>query len=177
MQYALWTGTVWYVALLKMDGLTDDQLDELEDDDEVKSQARLIYETLLAHLRPHVKEGWFRERVGWLQYLPFAISLSILKQFREGVKSIRSNQVYTLAKLFPTYIFSSLPAEFSDKAKCCDLPEIAALLLNKRFLYDREPSSPQAALDGHLRNPCILKVRSIFGFVFDVIWLISPRSL
>jgi hypothetical protein len=84
----------------------------------------------------------------------------IFQQFREGGKSIRSNQVHTLAKLFPTYIFPELSAAFSNKAKRCDLPEIIALLHNKRFLYDREPIDAKAALDGHLRNPCILKVRT-----------------
>ena len=86
----------------------------------------------------------------------------ISQQFRDGGKSIRSNLVHTLAKLFPTYIFPELPAAFADKAKRHDLPEIAVLLHNKRFLYDREPSNAKAALDGHLRNPCILKVRTFY---------------
>ena len=65
VQHALWTNpaTVRYVALLKKDRSTDNQLDELEDGDEMRVQAVLIYETLPAHLRPHVEEGWFTERV------------------------------------------------------------------------------------------------------------------
>ena len=56
VETALWTepGAIRYVALLK-DGKPDGNLsDEPEDDDEVKEQAALIYESLPAHLRPHV---------------------------------------------------------------------------------------------------------------------------
>jgi hypothetical protein len=84
-----------------------------------------------------------------------------VQQFREGVKSIRSNQAHVLAKLFPTYIFPELPADFSDKDKRSQLPEVITLLRDKRFLYDREPKSAKARLDGHLRNPSILKVRLV----------------
>lgn len=65
VQCALWTdpGAVRYVALLNKDGPDNRQSDESEDDDELRAQAELIYETLPAHLRPHVEEGWFRERV------------------------------------------------------------------------------------------------------------------
>ena len=65
VQHALWTdpATVRYVALLKKDRPTDNQLDELEDGDEMRVQAVLIYKTLPAHLHPHVEEGWFTERV------------------------------------------------------------------------------------------------------------------
>jgi hypothetical protein len=65
VETALWTepGAVRYVALLK-DGEPDGNLsDEPEDDDEVKEQAALIYESLPAHLHPHVDKPWFQERV------------------------------------------------------------------------------------------------------------------
>jgi hypothetical protein len=65
-----------------------------------------------------------------------------------------------LATLFPGYIFPELPPEFANKARRVHIPEVAALLKEKRFLYDCDPSNAKAALNGHLRGPCILKVMS-----------------
>ena len=55
---------------------------------------------------------------------------------------------------------------FSDKVQRPHLPEVMALLKNKRFLYDREPDTLKAALEGHLRNPCILKVIITFTSLY-----------
>jgi hypothetical protein len=67
VQSALWTepGAVRYMALLNSDGSYGHQSDESEtdDDSQVRAQAELIYATLPAHLRPHVKQAWFGERV------------------------------------------------------------------------------------------------------------------
>jgi hypothetical protein len=42
------------------------------------------------------------------------------------------------------------------------MPEVAEKLRDHRFLYDRDPKTPKDRLDGHLRNPCILKVNSVW---------------
>lgn len=89
----------------------------------------------------------------------FSVFLHLSKyvQFKEGAKSIRSSQAHTLSKLFPTFVFPEFPAEFCNKDKRPQLPEVVKLMENKRFLYDRDPVNAKAALEGHLRHPCILK--------------------
>ena len=80
-------------------------------------------------------------------------------QFKEGGRSIRSNQVHTLTNLFPGYVFPDIPAsDFADRKKRPHIPEVAKELHDYRFLYDHDPKSPSDRLNGHLRNPCILKV-------------------
>lgn len=157
----LWVspGVLRYLTLLQGDpedlggGEEDD-----DDDGALREEAEQIYRALSAPLRPYVGEGWFRERVS-----PFPATLVhlliVLPQFKEGFNSIRSQQAHLLANLFPGYIFPELPAKtFVDKSQRPHLPEVTALLKNKQFLYDRDPSGPKAALDGHLRHPCILQV-------------------
>ena len=66
VESALWTepGAVQYLALLNGDGSDAVQANEQEDkDEELRSQAELIYANLPTHLRPHVQTAWFRKCV------------------------------------------------------------------------------------------------------------------
>ena len=75
------------------------------------------------------------------------------------MKAIRSQQIHTIANLFPGYIFPPIACEaFAQKSKRARIPEVAALLEENRFLYDHDPKTPKDRRKGHLHNPCILKV-------------------
>jgi len=64
-----------------------------------------------------------------------------------------------LTSLFPTYIFPDIPAnDFMDRKKRPHIPQVADLLHDHRFLYNRDPKTPTDRLNGHMKNPCILKV-------------------
>jgi len=80
-------------------------------------------------------------------------------QFRDGARGIRSNQVHILVNLFPGFIIPGVsPEDFADKSKRPQLPQVAKLLKNKRFLYDREPKTANDRLEGHMRGPCVMQV-------------------
>lgn len=75
------------------------------------------------------------------------------------MKAIRSQQIHNVADLFPGFIFPQINCgAFAQKSKRARIPEVAALLEDSRFLYDRDPKTPKDRREGHLRNPCILKV-------------------
>ena len=75
------------------------------------------------------------------------------------MKEIHSQQIHSISDLFPGFIFSQIPSQpFVNQAKQASIPEVAALLEDNRFLYDRDVITPKDCHEGHMRNPCILKV-------------------
>lgn len=78
------------------------------------------------------------------------------------MKAIRSQQIHSLADLFPVFVFPEIPpVPFANRSKRSAIPEVANLLEGNRFLYDRKPDTPQNRRNGHMRNSGILKVGSL----------------
>lgn len=156
----LWVspGALRYLTLLHDDPQENVGDEEVDDDDgAIREEAESIFRALPSSVRPYVREDWFRERVS--PFTTLLLHLFNILQFNKGLASIRSQQAHLLATLFPGHIFPELPAtQFADKHQRSSLPAVIALLKDKQFLYDRDPSEPKAALDGHLRHPCILQV-------------------
>jgi hypothetical protein len=103
------------------------------------------------------------ENVFVVKLISLVALLTIMLQFKEGGRSIRSSQVHILTDLFPGYIFPDIPAKvFADRKKRPHIPEVAEKLNDHRFLYDRDPKTPKDHLNGHMRNPCILQVNIVW---------------
>lgn len=84
------------------------------------------------------------------------------------MKAIRSQQIHSIGDLFPGFIFPQIPSQpFANRSKRASIPEVAALLEDNRFLYDRDIITLKDRREGHMRNPCILKVSrsTLFSYI------------
>lgn len=115
-----------------------------------------VWETTCTTVRTH--HSWLVLRTHkYLQCavigLTWLVPCSITKEWRQFICS-----KFILSVTFSLDLYSPKFQPFANWAKWASIPEVAALLKDNWFLYDHDIITLKDCHEGHMHNPCILKV-------------------